>query len=69
VAGVDAGARGVIELGNGSVMWTNGAGFWVGGDLVFDGGSGRYLSMLTIPTPSGLAVLGVVGLVGVRRRR
>jgi hypothetical protein len=69
VAGLDAGARGVIELGNGSIMWTNGAGFWVGDDLVFDGGSGRYLSLLTIPTPSGLAVLGVVGLVGVRRRR
>lgn len=69
VAGLDAGARGVIELGNGSIMWTNGAGFWVGSDLVFDGGSGRYLSLLTVPTPGALGVLGVVGLVGVRRRR
>lgn len=69
VAGQDLGVRGVIELGNGSIMWSNGAGFFVGSDSVFAGGSGQYLSLLVIPTPSGLAVIGLAGLVGARRRR
>ncbi|MCC5824209.1 MAG: hypothetical protein LAT64_12645 [Phycisphaerales bacterium] len=69
VAGENLGPRGVIELGNGEVMWSNGGGFFVGSDMVFDAGSGQYLSLVTIPTPSGLAVLGFCGLIGARRRR
>jgi hypothetical protein len=69
VAGLDGGARGVLELLGGGIMWTNGDGFWVGSDQVFADVSAQYLSFVTIPTPSGLALLGVVGLVGSRRRR
>lgn len=68
VAGVDQGIRGVIELGNGDVMWTNGAGFFVGTDLVLEG-SGQYLSFVTIPAPGAMALLGLGGLMGARRRR
>lgn len=69
VAGADLATRGVIELGNGEVMWSIAGGFYVGSDLVFAGGSGQYLSLVTIPTPSGLAVIGLCGLLSARRRR
>lgn len=69
VAGQDLGTRGVIELGNGSIMWTNGGGFFVGSDSVLSDVSGQYLSLVVIPTPSGLAVIGLCGLLGARRRR
>lgn len=67
-AGLDQGPRGVIELGNGQIMWTNGSGFFVGTTNVF-GGSGQYLSLVTIPTPGAMAMLGLGGLMGARRRR
>lgn len=68
VAGVDQGIRGVIELGNGEIMWSNGAGFWAGTELVLEG-SGQYFSFVTIPAPGALALLGLGGLMGARRRR
>lgn len=67
-AGDGFGPRGVLELGNGEIMWTNGAGFWVSGGNVF-GGSGQYLNFVTIPTPAGLALLAMGGAVATRRRR
>lgn len=69
IAGLDRGPRGVIELLNGDIMWTNGAGFFVGETEVLGGSSGRYLSFVTIPAPGAMALLGMGGLVGVRRRR
>jgi hypothetical protein len=68
VAGVDQGIRGVIELGNGEIMWSNGAGIWAGTELVL-AGSGQYFSFVTIPAPGALALLGLGGLMGARRRR
>ncbi|MCL4221482.1 MAG: hypothetical protein KJZ65_08925 [Phycisphaerales bacterium] len=69
-----SGARGVYQLGNGNIMWTNSAGAWVydvnagTSTLVYSGG-GRYLDDLIIPTPGGLAVLALSGLCAIRRRR
>ena len=68
VAGVDQGIRGVIELGNGEIMWSNGAGIWAGTELVL-AGSSQYFSFVTIPAPGALALLGLGGLMGARRRR
>ncbi len=69
-----SGARGVYQLGNGNIMWTNSAGAWVydvnvgTSTLVYSGG-GRYLDYLVIPTPGGLAVVALSGLCTIRRRR
>lgn len=69
IAGLDRGPRGVIELLNGEVMWSTGTGFLVGETEVLTGSSGQYLSFVTIPAPGAVALLGMGGLVGVRRRR
>lgn len=69
-----SGARGVMELGNGDIMWTNSAGVHVfdtdtGSDTLVYAGGGRYLDTLVIPTPGGVAILGLGGLLASRRRR
>lgn len=69
IAGLDRGPRGVLELLNGDTMWTTGDGFYVGETQVLGGSSGQYLSFVTIPAPGAMALLGLGGLVGVRRRR
>lgn len=69
VAGLDRGPRGVLELLNGDVMWTTGTGFFVGETEVLGGSSGQYLSFVVIPAPGAMALLGMGGLVAVRRRR
>lgn len=69
IAGVDRGPRGVLELLSGDIMWTTGDGFYVGETQVLGGSSGQYLSFVTIPAPGAMALLGMGGLVGVRRRR
>ncbi|GAB4385672.1 MAG: hypothetical protein Kow0022_12500 [Phycisphaerales bacterium] len=68
------GARGVMELGNGNIMWTNSAGAHIydvntGVDTLVYAGGGRYLDTLVIPAPGGAALLGLGGLLAVRRRR
>lgn len=68
VAGSGAGARGVFELLGGSIMWSDGDGFYVGGNQVFAGG-GQYLSLVTIPAPGAAGLLGIGGLMVTRRRR
>lgn len=75
VAGIDSGVRGVYELGNGGIMWTNGGGVWVTdpntGDTtnVYDGGSSQYIDLVRIPTPGAAGLLALAGLAAARRRR
>lgn len=66
-------ARGVYELGNGNIMWTNSAGAHIydvntGASTLIYSGGGRYLEFL-VPSPGVLPMLGLAGLIGARRRR
>jgi len=69
-----SGARGVKQLGNGNIMWTSGTGAWVydvgtqQSTQVYQGG-GRFLSLVSVPAPGALAMLGVAGLLGTASRR
>lgn len=75
IAGIDGGARGVYELGNGNIMWTNGGGVWVTdpntGEVtnVYDGGSGQYIDLVVIPAPGAAGLLALAGFASTRRRR
>jgi DNA-binding beta-propeller fold protein YncE len=69
-----SGARGVHQLGNGNIMWTNGSGAHVydvgtGVSTQVYAGGGRYIDFLNIPAPGTLAALGLAALAGRRRRR
>ncbi len=69
-----SGVRGVYQLGNGNIMWTNSSGAWVydintqQSTLVHAGG-GRYIDFLLIPSPGSLALLGLAGVFALGRRR
>jgi len=68
-----SGARGVYQLGNGNILWTNSSGAFVydigaGASTQVYAGGGRYLDFLLIPEPGSLALLSVIGLVALRRR-
>lgn len=69
-----SGARGVIQLGNGNIMWTSSAGASIfdvstgASSLVYAGG-GRYIDHLTIPTPGAASLLTLAGFAAARRRR
>ncbi len=68
-----SGARGVYQLGNGNVMWTNGSGAHVYdintgiSTQVYTGG-GRFIDFVNIPAPGSIALLGIAGLIRRRRR-
>jgi hypothetical protein len=71
----DIGAlRGVYELGNGNILFTDGGGVSIfdpdtgGIELVLDG-SGQYINLVTIPSPAGAGLLAFAGLACARRRR
>jgi hypothetical protein len=69
-----SGARGVYQLSNGNVLWTNSAGAHVwdavtgGSSLVYAGG-GRFLEFSTVPEPSTMLLVGAgVALLAFHRR-
>jgi len=68
-------ARGVNELGNGMVMWADGAGVDIldpstgVSTTIFDDGSFQYISTLTLPAPGALGLLALAGVAGGRTRR
>ncbi|CAN5274835.1 hypothetical protein BH20VER2_BH20VER2_19610 [soil metagenome] len=70
-----SGARGVYQLGNGNILWTNSAGTHIydvttsTSSLVY-AGSGRYLQFAPVPEPSTVAAFGVGALLlGLRAAR
>lgn len=71
---VGTGVRGVWELGNGNIMFTDGSGVHIlvpgTGEVTtaLDGVSGRFIEFL-VPAPGSTALLGLAGLFAARRRR
>lgn len=71
---VGTGARGVWQLGNGNIMYSDGSGAHIldpltGATTLVHAGSGRFFERLVIPAPSALALLGLGSLAATRRRR
>lgn len=69
-----SGVRGVYQLGNGNVLWTNSAGVHVfntstGGSTQVYAGGGRFLELAPVPEP--VTLIGLAGGLAliVRRRR
>lgn len=72
VAGAGAGTRGVVELGNGQILWTNGSVISTDAGAILSDGSFRFVTEICgdfVPAPSTAALLGLGGLVASRRRR
>ena len=69
VAGDGFGPRAAWELANGAVMWTNGT--WIRTDnrIIAEGSSFRFISPVNAPAPGVASVLGLAGVMGLRRRR
>ena len=69
-----SGARGVYQLSNGNILWTNSAGAHVldvntGGSTLVHSGGGRFLEFSTVPEPGTfIAITAGIGLLALRRR-
>lgn len=71
-----SGARGVFQLGNGNILWSNSSGAWVfdvttgGSTLVYSGG-GRFFDLYVVPEPTTMIAFGagIAALVARRRNR
>lgn len=70
-AGLDFGPRGVYELDNGEVLWTNGTWVRTDGDIKQEGGQYRYITPTLIPEPMTMTLmfLTIGGMIAIRRRR
>lgn len=69
-----SGTRGVFQLGNGNILWSNSAGAHVynmstGSSTQVYAGGGRHFGLLVIPGPGVLAFFGLAGMTATRRRR
>lgn len=69
-----SGARGVYQLGNGNILWSNSSGAHIfdfstmSSTLIYSGG-GRYLQFAPVPEPGTLLALGAGAALLARRRR
>ena len=70
VSGMDQGPRGVVELADGSIMYTGGIDVEIDGTVVQTGSglSWRFLTATPVPAPGALAAFGVLGVFARRRR-
>lgn len=69
------GLRGVHELGNGNLLFTNGSAIFTLDTAtgqttqVLSGGNFQYIELVVIPAPGAAGVLALAGLAATRRRR
>jgi hypothetical protein len=69
-----SGARGVYQLGNGNILWSNGSGAHIfnvgtGGSTQIYSGGGRYFDILVVPEPATVVTLLAGVALAARRRR
>lgn len=68
-AAVGFGPRGVAQLDDGTIVWTNGTWFRSDEDIFGTPGNFRFITPTAIPTPGAAGLLGLAGIAAVRRRR
>lgn len=70
-----SGARGVFQLGNGNILWSNSTGAFIydvntGVSTLIYSGGGRHFGLYVVPEPGTLAALGAgLAALALRRRR
>ncbi len=69
VAGLDGGPRGIHELDNGEILWTNGSAVQTDGGITQGSGQYRYITPTLIPEPAAISLLAIGGLFLRRRNR
>ena len=70
VAGLDRGPRGVWELPNGEILWTNGSTAQTDSTIFADGGGYRFISPTVVPEPAiaSWLLLALLTLLGWNQR-